>query len=98
MSLGFTFGISLSQKTPSRTAARVDSYPISAHGLRTVWTCPTAGALQRLPPAAQQLVALGFAHLGLVAGRFAPHLAHLFRGPLTGGDARQIGGAERSGL
>src|SRR5215204_5908986 len=94
MSLGFTLGISLA-KTPSNTALRADAYPEDRRGLRTR---PASRPRDRVPPASQELLALGVPHGRLVAGRFAPHLADLLGGPLPGGNPRQVRGAERRGL
>src|SRR5881398_1252600 len=97
MSLGFTSGISVltSRKTPSETASRADSYPTCTHRLRTG---PPPRAVERLAPAAEQLVALALGHRGLVGGRLAPHLPYLACGPLPGRDPGQVRGAQRRRL
>src|SRR3954453_3256351 len=89
MSLGFTLGISLSRKKrPSEAAARADSYPIRAGGLRLA---PASRVGECLVPATEQLLPLGLLHTGLVPRGLAPHLADLLRGPHAGGDPGEVG-------
>src|SRR4051812_26194001 len=105
MSLGFTLGISstlCSQKTPSETAPPLSSTrPLRAgYSLRSTLPrlSPAPRPPHRIPPAAEQLIALGRGHRGLVGGRLTPHLAHLIRCPQPGGDPGQVRGAERGRL
>src|SRR5690242_20768263 len=95
MSLGLTFGISLSQKKPSETAAPADWYPLRTGRLRLR---PPPCAAHRFTPATEELVALGRRHHRLVGRRLAPHLANLAGAPETGCDAGEVGRAERRRL
>ena len=76
----------------------VPARPVTPAARRRRRRGPAARALERPAPVGEQRLALVLAHPRLVAGRLAPHLAHLLAAPAPGRDPGQVGGAERGRL